>query len=445
MSARLTAVAPGGTIAIRGGTVVDSSGSRRADVVVGDGRVIAVGPDSGDAPDADRTLDASGCVVAPGLVDLHVHLRQPGREDAETIDTGARGAALGGFTAVVAMPNTDPPMDCAAVVREVQELGTGACCDVYPTAAITVGRRGAELAPMAELVRLGVRIFTDDGDGVQDAQVMRRALEYAGGLDHLAGGRRIALAQHCEVAELSAGGHMHEGAWSSRLGLGGQPSEAEELMVMRDIALARLTGSRVHFQHLSTAGSVAMVRAAKEAGLPVTAEATPHHFTLTDASCAGYDTVFKVHPPLRPDDDLAAIRAGLADGTIDAIATDHAPHTSTDKERPFDSAPPGMLGLETAVGLALTELDLPIEQVLALMSWQPAAIAAIDDLHGRPIAPAEPANLCVIDPRETWTVSGAAMASPSRNTPYEGRMLRGRVRHTLLAGEPVVIDGEPQR
>ena len=445
MSARLAAVAPLGTIAIRGGTVVDSTGSRRADVVVGDGRVTAVGPGSDDGPAANRTLDASGCIVAPGLVDLHVHLRQPGREDAETIDTGARGAALGGFTAVVAMPNTDPPMDCAAVVREVQELGAGACCDVYPTAAMTVGRRGAELAPMAELARLGVRIFTDDGDGVQDAQVMRRALEYAGGLDHLAGGRRIVLAQHCEVAELSAGGHMHEGAWSSRLGLGGQPSEAEELMVMRDIALARLTGSRVHFQHLSTAGSVAMVRAAKEAGLPVTAEATPHHFTLTDACCAGYDTVFKVHPPLRPDDDVAAIRAGLADGTIDAIATDHAPHTSTDKERPFDSAPPGMLGLETALGLALTELDLPFEQVLALMSWQPAAVASIDDQHGGPIAPGAPANLCVIDPQATWTVSGAAMASPSRNTPYEGRTLRGRVRHTLLAGEPVVIDGEPQR
>ena len=445
MSTRLTAVAPLGTIAIRGGTVVDSTGSRRADVVVGDGRVTAVVPDSSGVPDADRTLDASGCIVAPGLVDLHTHLRQPGREDAETIETGARGAALGGFTAVVAMPNTDPPMDCAAVVREVQELGAGACCDVHPSAAITVGRRGAELAPMAELARLGVRMFTDDGDGVQDAQVMRRALEYAGGLDHLAGRRRIALAQHCEVAELSAGGHMHEGAWSSRLGLGGQPSEAEELMVMRDIALARLTGSRVHFQHLSTAGSVAMVRAAKEAGLPVTAEATPHHFTLTDASCASYDTVFKVHPPLRTDDDVAAIRAGLDDGTIDAIATDHAPHTSTDKERPFDSAPPGMLGLETALGLALTELDLPIERVLALMSWQPAAIAAIDDLHGGPIVPGAPANLCVIDPRAIWTVSGAAMASPSRNTPYEGRTLRGRVRHTLLAGETVVIDAEPQR
>ena len=442
MSPRLAAVPAGGTVAIRGGTVVDRDGSRRADVLVGDGRVVSVGQSD---LDADRTLDASGCVVAPGLVDLHAHLRQPGREDAETVETGARGAALGGFTAVVAMPNTDPAIDCAAVVREVQDLSVGACCDVYPSAAITVGRRGADLVPMAELVRLGVRVFTDDGDGVQDARVMRRALEYAAGLDHLAGGRRVVLAQHCEVAELSADGSMHEGAWSSRLGLGGQPSEAEELMVMRDIALSRLTGSRVHFMHISTAGSVAMVRAAKEAGLPVTAEATPHHFTLTDACCNDYDTVFKVHPPLRTDADVAAIRAGLADGAIDAIATDHAPHTSADKEKPFDSAPPGMLGLETALALALTELELPIEQVLALMSWQPAAVAGIDDRHGRPIAPGEPANLCVIDPSQAWTVSGARMASPSRNTPYEGRELRGRVRHTLLAAEPVVIDAEPQR
>ena len=275
MSARLAAVAPRGTVAILGGTVVDSRGSRRADVLVGDGRVISVGQ---DGIDGDRTLDATGCIVGPGLVDLHAHLRQPGREDAETVETGARGAALGGFTAVVAMPNTEPTIDCAAVVREVQELGSGACCDVYPSAAITVGRRGTDLVPMAELVRLGVRIFTDDGNGVQDARMMRRALEYAAGLDHLTGGRRVVLAQHCDVAELSAGGYMHEGAWSSRLGLGGQPSEAEELMVMRDIALARLTGSRVHFLHLSTAGSVAMVRAAKEAGLPVTAEAAPHPF-----------------------------------------------------------------------------------------------------------------------------------------------------------------------
>lgn len=446
MTPRLAAVPRSGSVAIRGGTVVDSNGSRRADVLVGDGRIIAVDA-ADDASDvtADRVLDASGCLVAPGLVDLHVHLRQPGREDAETIETGARGAALGGFTAVVAMPNTTPTIDCAAVVREVQDLSDGACCDVYPSAAITLGRRGEELAPMAEMARLGVRMFTDDGAGVQSSRVMRRALEYASGLDHLAGGAAVVLAQHCEVEELSEGGCMHEGEWSSRLGLGGQPAEAEELMVMRDIALARLTGSRVHFQHLSTAGSVAMVRAAKQAGLPVTAEATTHHFTLTDSCCADYDTVFKVHPPLRTEADVAAIRAGLSDGTIDAIATDHAPHTSADKEKPFDSAPPGMLGLETALALALTELDLPAEQILALMSWRPAAIAGIDDRHGRPVAPGEPANLCVIDPAAEWTVLGEDMASPSRNTPYEGRRLKGRVRHTLLDAAPVVIDGEAQR
>jgi dihydroorotase len=423
--------------------VIDQTGSRRADVVVDDHeqKILAVG----EGLEGDRDLDASGCVVAPGLVDLHVHLRQPGREEAETIETGARGAALGGFTAVVAMPNTTPTMDCAAVVREVLELSRDVCCDVRPAAAITVGRKGEELAPMAELARLGVRMFTDDGDGVQDALVMRRALEYAGGLSHLAGGRPMVVAQHCEVKALSEGGHMHEGEWSSRLGVPGQPAEAEELMVMRDIALARLTGTRVHFQHLSTAGSVAMVRAAKASGLPITAEATTHHFTLTDASCADYDTVFKVHPPLRTDGDVAAIRTGLADGTIDAIATDHAPHSAPEKERPFDSAPPGMLGLETAFALANTELGLPIEEIVSLMSWRPAAIAGLAGDHGGPVAEGMPANLCVLDTEQVWTVAGAAMASPSDNTPYEGRQVRGRPRHTVLRGRAVVIDGEAQR
>ena len=247
------------TTAIRGGTVIDAAGSRPADVVVSDdGTVLAVG----EGLDGDRTLDAGGCVVSPGFVDLHVHLRQPGKEEAETIETGARGAALGGFTAVVAMPNTTPAMDCAAVVHEVLDLGAGACCDVVPSAAITVGRDGEALTPMAELVRLGVRVFTDDGTGVQDDKLMRRALEYAGSLAHLAGGFPLVLAQHCEVAALSEGGFMHEGDWSSRLGIPGLPAEADELMVMRDIALAGLTGTRVLFQHLSTAGSVAMVRAA---------------------------------------------------------------------------------------------------------------------------------------------------------------------------------------
>jgi len=273
---------------------------------------------------------------------------------------------------------------------------------------------------------------------VQDNRLMRRAMEYASGLG-------VTLAQHCEDDALCGGGHMHEGEWSSRLGIPGQPAEAEELMVMRDIALSRLTGARIHLQHLSTARSVAMVRAARTDGLAVTAEATSHHFTLTDADCAGYDPVFKVNPPLRTAADVKAVKDGLADGTLDAIATDHAPHTQEAKEQPFDEAPPGMLGLETALALALTELDLPVAAVLALLSWGPAAIAGIADIHGGPIARGRPANLCVIDPASTWTVDPARSASRSRNTPYAGRTLTGQVRHTLLRGEPVVVDRKAQR
>ncbi|HEY6415927.1 MAG TPA: dihydroorotase, partial [Acidimicrobiales bacterium] len=276
---------------IRGGRVVDAGGERAANVAVEDGRIAAIVADGSDLS-ADVVLDAGGCVVAPGLVDLHAHLRQPGREEAETVETGARAAALGGFTCVLAMPNTDPPVDSAGVAREVLELGRDACCDVRTSAAITVGRQGAQLTPMAELAALGVRFFTDDGNGVQDGRLMRRALEYARGLG-------VTLAQHCEDDVLAAGGAMHEGAWSSRLGLPGQPAEAEELMVMRDIALARLTAGRVHFQHLSTRRSVELVASAKAQGLPVTCEAAPHHFTLTDERCSSYDPVFKVNPPLR--------------------------------------------------------------------------------------------------------------------------------------------------
>jgi dihydroorotase len=419
---------------VRGGTVVDVTGSRRADVLVSDGRIAAVG----DGLDAREVLDAGGCIVAPGLVDLHTHLRQPGREEAETVETGARAAALGGYTAVVAMPNTDPPLDTAAAVREVLDLGVKAVCDVRVAGAITKGRAGRELAPLGEMADLGVRLFTDDGAGVQDGRLMRRALEYASALG-------VTLAQHCEDSVLAAGGHMHEGAWSSRLGIPGMPAEAEEVMVARDIALARLTGGRVHFLHLSTAGSVAAVRAAKAEGLDVTAEAAPHHFTLTDAAVASYDTVFKVNPPLRTPADVEAVKAGLADGTIDAIATDHAPHAPEHKEVPFDEARPGMLGLETALSLALTELELPVTAVLALLSWQPARIAGIDSSHGGPLGPGRPANLCVFDASTSWVVDPAALASRSRNTPYAGRAMTGKVRHTVLRGEPVVVDGEGQR
>ena len=434
---------------IRGGRIIDQGGERIADIAVSSGGTIAA---VGSELDLDAlglaeapVLDASGCVVAPGFVDIHTHLREPGREEAETIETGSRAAALGGYTAVVAMPNTEPTIDSAAVVRQVLDAGVAAgLCDVRVAGAITIDRAGETLAPMAEMAALGVRLFTDDGCGVQDDRLMRRALEYSSGLEV-----PVTLAQHCEVEALSEGGHMHEGEWSSRLGIPGIPAEAEELMVFRDIALARLTGSRMHFQHLSTAGSVELVRQAKQRGLPVTAEATPHHFTLTHAEVASYDPVFKVNPPLRGDADVAAVKAGLADGTIDAIATDHAPHTAEVKEAPFDHAPCGMLGLETALALGVSELVEPgvitLPEHIALMSWRPAAIAGIDDVHGRPIEVGEPAHLVVFDPNHEWTIDPMKLASRSHNTPYAGRTVHGRVRHTLLCGIPMVIDGEAQR
>ena len=419
---------------IIGGRVIDQTGERRVDVRVDGGCIGEVGADLTPGAD-DQVIDAAGLVVSAGFVDLHVHLREPGREEAETIETGSRAAALGGFTAIVAMPNTDPTQDCVEVVDFVRRQGERAgLCEVLPSGSITVGRAGATLTPFAELAAVGVKLFTDDGNGVQDPLLMRRALEYADGLG-------ITLAQHCEVERLTAGAVMHEGDCCSRLGLPGWPSIAEELMLHRDIELVRLTGVPMHFLHLSTAGSVELVRRAKADGLPITAEATPHHFSLTDERLASYDALYKVNPPLRTADDIAAIRAGLVDGTIDAIATDHAPHAPQTKEQPLDDAPPGMLGLETALGVSLAHLEMPLADVIAALSWKPAAIAGVADRHGRPIAVGEPANLTVFDPDLEWEVVPARLASKSRNTPYVGVALRGRVVHTILAGRPVVVDG----
>ena len=396
-------------------------------------------PRSATISTATRRWTRPAVVVAPGFVDLHAHLREPGREDAETIETGSRAAALGGYTAVVAMPNTDPPHDSRGVVELVRGRGEEAgLCEVLPAGCITMGRAGEVLAPFAELVDAGVRLFTDDGNGVQDPLLMRRAMEYSLGLD-------VVLAQHCEVARLTSGAVMHEGRCCSELGLPGWPAVAEELMVHRDIELCRLTGARIHLLHLSTARSVEMVRAAKADGLAVTAEVTPHHLALTDDALRGYDPVFKVNPPLRTADDVTALRDGLADGTIDAIATDHAPHPVEDKERPIDDAPPGMLGLETALGVALAVLDMPLADVVAALSWKPAAIAGVADRHGAPIEAGNPANLVVFDPDAAWQVRPGALASRSRNTPFVGMDLRGRVRHTVFRGEPVVRDGVAQR
>lgn len=422
-------------LVISGGTILDQTGERVADVAVEDGRIVEVGVGLA----GDTMLDATGCMITSGFVDLHTHLREPGKEEAETIETGSRAAALGGFTAVVAMPNTDPAQDSVAVVQFVREQGRRAgLCEVLPSGCITVGRNGEHLAPYGELSAAGVHLFTDDGNGVQDAALMRRALEYAKPLG-------IVLAQHCEVSSLTKGAVMHEGSCCSRLGLPGWPALAEELMLFRDIELVRLTGVPMHFLHLSTARSVEMVRSAKAEGLPITAEATPHHFTLTDEMLESYDAVYKVNPPLRTAHDIAALKQGLTDGTIDAIATDHAPHAPHTKEAPLDQAPPGMLGLETALALAITELDLPLSTVVALLSWNPAAIAGVDDRHGRPVAVGEPANLAVFDPRAEWTVEPAQLASKSRNTPYAGRTLRGKVRHTVFNGTAVVVDGTATR
>jgi len=419
------------SILIRGGTILDQQGERRADVLVAGGEIV----DVGSGLDGDDELDAGGCVVAPGFVDLHVHLREPGHEEAETIETGSRAAALGGFTAIVAMPNTDPPQDAPGVIELVRAQGEAAgLCEVLPAGCISLGRGGEALAPFAELAAAGVRILTDDGNGVQDPLLMRRAMEYSLGLG-------VVLAQHCEVARLTERAVMHEGRCCSELGLPGWPAIAEELMVHRDIELARLTGARIHLLHLSTARSVELVRAAKGDGIAVTAEAAPHHFSLTDEELRGYDPVFKVNPPLRTAHDVAAIKAGLADGTIDAIATDHAPHPPDAKERPLDDAPPGMLGLETALGVALTALEMPLADVVAALSWKPAAIAGVADRHGGPVEPGRAANLTVFDPAATWSVRPAALASRSRNTPFAGRTLRGRVRHTIYRGTAVVREG----
>lgn len=425
-------------ILITGGTVIDPTGERHADVRIADGRVVSVADRLGPA-DGDRVIDASGCVVSPGFVDLHTHLREPGKEEAETIETGSRAAAKGGYTCIVAMPNTDPTQDSVSVVEFVRRQGEIAgLCDVRPSGSITIGRRGEQLSPLGELAAAGVHLFTDDGDGVQDPLLMRRALEYAADLG-------IVLAQHCEVKRLTEGAVMHEGDCCSTFGLPGWPSIAEEMMVFRDIELVRLTGAPVHILHLSTARSVDLVRAAKADGLPVTAEATPHHISLTDELLAGYDSMYKVNPPLRTMADVEAVRAGVADGTIDAIATDHAPHAPETKEQPLDHAPPGMLGLETALGVSLAHLDMPVAAVVAALSWKPAAIAGVADDHGRPIAEGEPANITVFDPDETWQVVPAHLASKSRNTPFVGVELRGRVRHTILRGQLTVVDGTPRR
>lgn len=420
------------SVVFRGGSVVTKDGVVVADLMVQHGEISEIG----SGLSADEVVDISGLTIFPGFVDLHAHLREPGREDAETIETGSRAGALGGYTAVVAMPNTNPAQDNVPTIEFVRLQGQRAgLLEVIPSGCITVGREGKALAPMAELAKAGVRLFTDDGSGVQDPLLMRRAMEYSKELN-------VVLGQHCEVSALTQGAVMHECGCSSDLGVPGWPSIAEELMVHRDIELARLTGARVHFLHLSTAGSVQLVRQAKLDGLPVTAEVTPHHLSLTAELLRGFDATFKVNPPLRSMSDIEALKAGLLDGTIDAIATDHAPHARRDKELPLDQAPPGMLGLETALGVTCAALDLDPLAIAQVMSVAPAKIAGIADRQGNLPRVGVAANLCVVDLNATWTINPEAMASKSTNTPFVGMQLRGKVVHTMFKGNFVVRDGK---
>jgi dihydroorotase len=442
------AAGPGGAAAgtvlcLRGGTICDADGERRGDVLVRDGVVSEVA-DGLAAPPGALVLDCEGAWVVPGLVDLHAHLREPGGEEAETIETGARAGVLGGFTALVAMPNTEPPLDDPAVVAAVAAAGRRAACRVVPAGCVTRGRGGAELAPLGELYDLGVRVFTDDGACVADAGVLRAALEYTRALPG------AVVAQHAEDPGLAADGHMHEGAWSSRLGIPGRPAAAETAVLARDLEVVRHTGGRYHLLHCSAAGSLPLLRAARDAGLAVTAEVTPHHCVLTDERCATFDPVYKVNPPLREAPDRDAMVTALAGGVIDAIATDHAPHPPVTKERPFEEAPPGMLGLQTALAVIWTHLvatgRLAAAQAFAALSWRPAAIAGLDaEGHGGPVAPGRPAHLTVFDPTVRWCPDAAVLTGPSTNSPFLGVELTGRVRHTVVGGEAVVVDHEAQR
>ncbi|MBR9989774.1 MAG: dihydroorotase [Gemmatimonadetes bacterium] len=440
MASEPRATEAGRPLLLRGGRVIDPAAGHDAiaDVLLADGRVSDVGTGFG-LPDDAQVIDAAGLIVCPGLIDLHVHLREPGQEHKETIASGARAAAAGGFTAVCAMPNTDPPTDDPAAVGFVRAQGLRAgSARVYPTGAVSIGQKGERLTEIGEMIDAGAVAITDDGRPVPTAGLMRLALEYARTFG-------IPVASHCEDMTLSRGGSMNEGATSTRLGLIGIPNAAEDVCIARDLLLAELTGGRLHIQHVTTRGGVEMIRAARARGIAVTAEATPHHFTLTDDAVEPYRTNAKVNPPLRAAADRAAVIEGVRDGTLDVIATDHAPHHYDEKEQAFEDAPFGLIGLETALGLAITELvdrniiDLPT--LITRMSTQPARAF---NLPGGALDRGAPADVTVFDPAWSWTVDTAQLRSKSRNTPFAGRELRGRAVYTIVDGR-IIHDASAER
>ncbi len=438
------------TLAIHNGRVIDPALGRDgiADVVIVDGRVARVGPGEGEMVVEAERIDATGLVVAPGFVDLHCHLREPGFEYKETIASGTRAAARGGFTTLCAMPNTEPPLDSRAAVESVlKEVESSALVRVLPVGCITRGRAGRELAPAGELVASGVVALSDDGDAVSDPHVMRQALSYSTAFG-------LPIAQHCEDPGLVRDGQMHEGWVATRLGLRGRPASAEETLVARDIALAEQSGAHLHVAHISTAGAVALVRAARARGAHVTAEVTPHHLTLTHEAVAfrpggryrelHYDTHAKVNPPLREEADVDACVDALREGVIDAVATDHAPHAGSDKEIEFDLAAPGISGLETAFGLLMSLVHrgaLTLPELVERLTVGPARAWRLDERPGLEglgtLAPGAVGDAVVLDPEASWLVDPDRFASLGRNTPLAGRSLRGRVAATVFAGRLV--------